>query len=441
MKSTRRSFLATAAGATAAGMGLHVLDVPLLRNRLLAAPVLGNKKLLFIFQRGGMDGIHAVIPRGDNEYNLTNRPTLFVPESEAYDLDNGFAQLHPRAAPLQEVFEAGDLAIVHRVGYNGQSRSHFDSQKYWENGTLDRELEVGIFNRHLAASLAAQGNDFAAVGLASNLMVALRGPTAVTNFERPEEFRFRGTDAVVAKFVGNVPGPGLPGRGFLGFYGGAPSFPEKPYRDALHRTGVAVADAMALLRDGDIEAGGYVPAGGAEYPDGEFGEKLKIAAQLLKSTPVQVLGIDLDGWDTHSGQAGRFDELIYDLAMGFRALSRDLSEIWQDTTVVTMTEFGRTSRENGSRGTDHAEATVLWVGGGAVNGGVYNCDASTWKNGHMFSAEGGRYLAHRTDFRSVLSEIFAGHFGDSEDVLAQTIPNLAQLRADDPVGFEALGIF
>jgi uncharacterized protein (DUF1501 family) len=110
---------------------------------------------------------------------------------------------------------------------------------------------------------------------------------------------------------------------------------------------------------------------------------------------------------------------------------------WDKLIVVTMTEFGRTSEENGSKGTDHAESSVVFVAGGGVKGGVYNCDAATWKQGDMFS-KSGRYLARRTDFRAVFAEIFARHFGDNPALLDEIMPGYTAAAVKTPDTFQYL---
>ena len=116
-----------------------------------------------------------------------------------------------------------------------------------------------------------------------------------------------------------------------------------------------------------------------------------------------------------------------------------MQDQWEDVLIVTMTEFGRTSKENGSRGTDHAESTAMFVAGGGVEGGVYNCDRSNWKNGDMFSTKNGRYLARKTDFRSVFGEIFTDHFGNTWKQLNEVIPTYAQAKKENPGDFKKLG--
>jgi uncharacterized protein (DUF1501 family) len=443
MSMKRREFLKAGAGLSAltAGLvpGLGSFCPPVLQRRILAgvgAPC--DKKLLFIFLRGGMDGINAIIPRGDSSYSTTSRPTLFIPEANGLDLSNGFAQLNPQLARMMDMYTAGDLAVIHRVGYDGQSRSHFDSQQYWENGTLDRDLEVGIFNRLVQNSPALCGEGFAAAGISSGLQVALRGPQPIPNFTDPRDYRFRGTNSDIDKFIGQSPSAGE-GRGLLGFYDGAQDFPNKSYRGTIYGAGVVLTETMTVL-DG-VNPAAYQVSNGAVYPGGQFGTRARIAAQLFKETPVQILGINVGGWDTHTNQTGGYNSRLYDVGTVFQALSLDLQDHWDDLVVMTMTEFGRTSDENGSLGTDHAEAAAMFLAGGGVNGGVYNCDSTTWRNGDMYSTSSGRYLAHRTDFRSIMGEIFRGHFGDSDAVVNAAVPNYDSLASADSLGFTPLGLF
>jgi uncharacterized protein (DUF1501 family) len=151
----RRRFLKS---ALASGV-LGVAPFSLFNQRLHAASGSTTKKMLFVFQRGGNDGVNMVIPRGDAHYNESTRPSLFISENDAHDLGNGFAQLHPRMAPMMDIFNSagitgaegpGNLAVIHRVGYANQSRSHFDSQDYWERGApRNPNVEDGMFYRQI----------------------------------------------------------------------------------------------------------------------------------------------------------------------------------------------------------------------------------------------------------------------------------------------------
>ena len=159
-----------------------------------------------------------------------------------------------------------------------------------------------------------------------------------------------------------------------------------------------------------------------------FFESLKVATlSLLESTGTnnntRIAGTQLNGFDTHNNQGqmvGAQAELLSWLAYGFKSVRTVLSgaaidprgyaSIWDDTLVVTMSEFGRTTIENGSAGTDHAAGGVMFAMGGTVNGGVYNCDSGSWPNGVMFGVQG-RYLQEQTDYRSVFWEILRDHMG------------------------------
>ena len=450
MNINRRTFLR--AGAAAAALAPGILP-GFLAGRGIASPAgSGRKRLIFIFQRGGNDAVNTVIPRGDPQYSLANRPTLFVPENLALDLGNGFAQLHPMLQPVLEIYDSqrltgqpgpGNLAVLHRIGYAGQSQSHFDSQQYWENGVPGQPgLEEGMIYRQVAATMDPLGNRLAAAAMAGSQMVALKGPIPVVTVRDAEQFSFSGSAARVQRFLGRLPAAagGGDGRGLLGVVGGPRDLPAAPYRDLVYGTGLALADAMSIIQAA-VAQGPYSPQNGAQYPASTFGNRLEQAAMLFKRTSLQVVGLNIDGWDTHVNQGqinGYHGSLLLQLAQGFRALFRDLASIWSDLVIVTMTEFGRTSRENASMGTDHAYATAVFVAGGAVRGGVYNCDAGTWAAGDLFS-QSERYVRYRTDYRAVFADIFTRHFGDSPTLLDRVIPGYSTLAQASPAQFTPLG--
>jgi len=446
----RRDFLKIGTLA-AAGYGLDLLRPAPWMGRLLADPPT-DAKMVFIFQRGGNDAVNTVIPYGDPEYSLANRPTLFVPREDAFDLGNDFAGLHPRMAPMAEIYNhtnlngvagPGNLAVIHRVGYAGQSQSHFDSQQYWETGKPgDKTLDEGMIYRQIATGLNPSENRLAAAALSGSQMTALKGTLPIPTIRNPEAFTFSGETARVNKFIGQLPtAPGGPdGTGMLGAYGGPVDFPDKAHRDLVYGTGLALADAINIVQDA-VAQGPHELAGGAVYPDSSFGNKLSDVAMLLKRTPVRILGVNIGGWDTHTGQGqvnGRQGNLLAQVAQGFQALYRDLQDQWDKLIIVTMSEFGRTSRENGSQGTDHGHACAMFVSGGRVQGGVYNCDDTTWSAGDLFSARE-RYLDRRTDFRAVFAEIFKNHFGTDEATLETVIPGYSQAILDNPADFVSLG--
>ena len=444
----RRQFLKTNALALTS-IGLNMVTPTLFQRRLSAASLPKERKMIFIFLQGGNDGLNTVIPRGDRDYNTSNRPSLFIPEAQALDSGNGFAQFHPSLQPMMEVYNhtslngqsgAGNLAVLHRIGYDGQSRSHFDSQHYWQNGIPgDAETEEGMFYRHIAANfdLAQEGNDFLAAGLHSSQLVALKGQSMIPNFSSAQDFNFRAS----SRFLGNEPSfPGAKdGNAILGLYGGPSDNPLKPYRNMVHGAGRSLGRSMTVVQEA-LSQGAYTPENGAVYPNSGIGSKLEEAAMLMKRTPVKIIGMRRGGFDTHQRQGqlnGSHPNLLAEVAQGLQALYLDLQSQWEDLIVVTMTEFGRTSKENGSSGTDHAESSVMFVAGGGVKGGVYNCDASTWEDNAMFNARD-RYLARRTDFRAVFGEIFQRHFGDDAAMMDQLMPGYSIGQLDNPNDFKFL---
>jgi uncharacterized protein (DUF1501 family) len=444
---SRREFLRMNLAAGAAGFAV---SHPFLFNRQVMAAQSGSsaKRMIFIFQRGGNDGINTIIPRGDREYSQRNRPTLHIPETDALDLGNGFAQAHPRLEPMMDMYGngKGSLAMLHRIGYAKQSRSHFDSQNYWEHGVPgDAGLKEGMFFRQLVETLDMSDpkNGFVAASVSSSQLLALRGESPFPSFKAAKRFRLQGNENLANKTLGREATKGKPvPRGVLGLYESDPvmmSDQKKLYTELVQNTGQALGSTLKKVQDASRRA--YEPANGASYPNGDFGQKLQEAAMLIKRTDVKILGLNIGGWDTHAdqGQAnGSHGNRLGEVAQGFQALHLDLQAEWDDVIVVTMTEFGRTSKENAGKGTDHAEASAMFIAGGGVKGGIYNCDESRWKNGDLFS-ENKRYLARKTDFRAVFGEIFRKHFGDDDATLEKVIPGYGEAGVSWPDDFSPLG--
>ena len=447
---TRRNFL-KASGVTGLTLGLNAFAPDLVYRQALAGVGNEDTKLLFVFQRGGNDGVNTCIPHGDPEYNASNRPSLYISEDDSLDLGNNFAALHPMLAPMMEIYNSsslngvdgpGNLAILHRIGYSGQTQSHFDGQAYWENATPGNpDFDEGMFYREVIRRLNPSVNRLAGASISGGQIVALKGDQALPTIRDPSNFNFSGSEARVNKFLGELPSTpeGANGKGLLGLYGGPRDFPGKENREAVFGTGLALADAINIVQAA-VAQGPYVPENGAVYPGGRFGDKLETAAMLFKRTSARICGINIGGWDTHTNQGsiyGSHGNLLTNVAQAFQALYRDFQDDWENLIVVTMTEFGRTSRENGSFGTDHAYATVMFVGGGKVNGGVYNCDASTWSAGDLFS-QSGRYVRRLTDYRAVFAEIFEKHFGNTQADTNFVIPTYQSASAARPNDFVPL---
>jgi uncharacterized protein (DUF1501 family) len=187
----------------------------------------------------------------------------------------------------------------------------------------------------------------------------------------------------------------------------------------LHGTGQETFDAVKMLKAAD--PGKYAPAPGANYPKGRFGDSLRQLAQLIKaSLGVQVAFADISGWDHHVNEGateGQLANVLGDFSQSIAAFWTDLGDLGEDTVVVSMSEFGRTARENGNRGTDHGHANVMFVLGGPVKGGkVYG----RWPGLDQAQLYEGRDLALTTDFRQVIGEAVARHLGNKN--LANVFP-------------------
>jgi uncharacterized protein (DUF1501 family) len=427
----RRSFL-RGCGLTLTGVGLTSLfPTPFLRHAM-AGTTVNDRRLLFIFLRGGNDGLNAVIPHGDPDYNNVNRPTLYIAPGQAIDL-NGFASLHPSLQDMMGLYNAGDLAVVHRVGYPNNSRSHFDGQRVWENGDpTETHLFEGWLYRYIQENMVAAGADLPVLSVQPLSPLILRGDEAFVNIANPDNFDYATSTQKAAKLsdVWRSVSQGLTGL--------------EAYRPLLSQTGVKLADTMDEYESWDqqnwnpvdpITGFSLFPVSAATNQKGlsaasyPFFRSLKVCAlSLLESdgsinNATRIAGTELAGWDTHNNQgqmngaqAARLEWLAY----GFHALHtvlsgaaiepRNYSGIWDKTTIVTLSEFGRTSEENGNFGTDHASASCMFAAGGAVQGGVYNCDGGSWPAGVMFGVDG-RYLQMETDYRSIFWEILRDHMG------------------------------
>lgn len=441
---SRRSFL-RGCGLTLAGFGLtSIFPTPLIQHALAGTPS-SNRRLLFIFLRGGNDGVNAVIPHGDLDYNVTNRPTLWIDPLDAIDL-NGFASFNPALGDMMDVFNAGDLAVIHRAGYPDASQSHFDGQRIWENGDpTQTQLFEGWLYRYIQEGALSAGVDLPVMSIQPTAPVLLRGQEKFVNVANPGAFSYILADPDErAKYAGS----------WRGLY--ADLVGLENYRPVLSQTGVKLADTLdeyaswdqANWNPTDPNSGwSLFPVDQATNDPGfsaesyAFFTSLKVAAlSLLESTGTtngtRIAGTQLAGWDLHNNQLARHAELLSWLAYGFRSLhivlsgvannDRGYTPIWDDTVVVTLSEFGRTTLENGSDGTDHAKASCLFAAGGTVNGGVYNCDSGSWPAGVMLGVDG-RYLAHETDYRSIFWEILRDHMGAATGSVDAVFPSYTGL--------------
>lgn len=465
---TRRAFL-DRSFKVGLGVALSTLvDIPLVIKRALAEGTIGVpgpngkvKKLLFIFLRGANDALNSVIPIQDSAYwnfatgQSSIRPAIAIPPdagtnyttvgacdfpvsgtgptfgyANAIRLGNGFAALHPSLKFLAPAYNAGDLALIHRVGYPRQSRSHFDSQNYWENGNPNNNLSKdGILYRAMVESGLATGTTAAAltgVSIQSSLPLILRGSkAAMTNLTDTSRYNLFGVP-------NNAAGNAKADAAVLA--ANQLAFAEKMNRELLNLQYKNMTDTLSIFADlqdefneangisyvdsevtdgdfpyrlfptGNATNGGYTrPGGGVDAQKYvvdtgaySFFRNLRAAAVILNKTDAIVAGTEFGGFDTHSNQGGitgSHSNLQRRIAWAVYALRKYFSTYadradWSNVVVVTLSEFGRTTVQNSDLGTDHAEAGVMFVAGGPIRGsgkgnpsGVFGCHPTDSFNG------------------------------------------------------------
>lgn len=378
--STRRVFLRDQALAMF-GVGM----APAWLQRAAASSRQSKKVLVAIFQRGAADGLSIVAPCGDAGY-ASARPGLALQRQDCLDLD-GFFGLHPNLGTMHGMFAEKKLAIVHATGSPNATRSHFDAQDYMESGTPGvKSTRDGWINRALLAD--PQASPVRAVSMGPALARSLRGAAPAVAVNNVKDFAVK--DAMA-------------GAEYMARY-------EASLDTELKGTGKETFEAIRLLDK--LRKSAYVPENGAVYPRGKLGASLQQIAQLIKSdVGLEVAFADMGGWDTHVNQANLMGNLTREFGEALGAFYRDMGAGMNGITVVTMSEFGRTVRENGTRGTDHGHANVMFAMGGGVKGGkVYG----EWPGLEREQLHEGRDLKVTTDFREVLGAAVRFHDGRSD---------------------------
>ena len=382
---TRRGFMK---GGALALVGTSVVPSFLTRSIYaeMTTAAANKKKLVVIFQRGACDGLNVVVPYTEKNY-YSMRPTIAIQPNEVIDL-NGFFGLHPQMAAFKPLYDQGHLAIVHAVGSPDPSRSHFDAQDYMESGTPGVKVTPdGWLNRALQTEpLTGKPTAFRAVALGTDVPRTLQGKVPAIAVANLADF----------SVAGKGPQTSSISNAFQAMY-------DESTDAVLHGTGEETFEAVKMLKAADPAK--YQPAAGVSYPNTAFGNSMKQIAQLLKANlGVEAAFSDIGGWDTHQNQGGANGQL----ANRLKEFSETIAAFWQDMgsdqeniTLVTMSEFGRTARQNGTGGTDHGHANVMFVLGGAVKGGkIYG----KWPGVADEQLNEGRDLKVTTDFRNVLGE-------------------------------------
>lgn len=386
------------------GLGLVSFGLdPLFLNRAVyAASASGRssqaRTLVCLFQRGAVDGLNMIVPHGDSFY-YRERPRIAVPRDQVVDLD-GHWGLHPRLASLLPLWKNGSLAVVPAAGSPDGTRSHFDAQDYMESGTPGiKATSDGWLNRHCQHDVEHAATPFRAVAFGPQLPRILAGsaPSLAIDDLRAFGVREPGRGRGADEKLNSV---------FERLYGGTTT-------GLLASSSEEGFDAVRMLREANPSR--ISPEHGAEYPRGKFGDSLRQIAQLIKAgLGLEIAFADLGGWDTHVNQGadqGQLATRLDELGRGLAAFTTDLGERMRDVVVLTMSEFGRTVRENGTGGTDHGHGTTMMVLGGDVSGGKV---LGEWPGLDPAARYEGRDVPVTTDFRDLFGEVLTAHLGATD---------------------------
>jgi uncharacterized protein (DUF1501 family) len=412
----RRQLLQAAAAAglvwTAVGRNAMAASTTQASHRLP-----GNQRLIVVFLRGAVDGLSIVVPYGEGAYYQQRSSIALARPGQdggVLDLDGHFG-LNPNLAALMPLWQAGRLAFVQASGSPDPTRSHFDAQDYMESATPGRKnTPDGWLNRLLGAEppVVLQASAGAHAGVTRGISVGATlpriwaGPNPVANIAN-------GARATKPTLLDR---PQV-SKAFDSLYSGDDAM-SRAYRES-QQSRAEVNEAMTPAAMAQEQ---MVANGGAPLPNG-FPDDAARLAQLMRRDPnVQIAFLALGGWDTHVNQGGAKGQLanrLQPLGQGLAELATRLGPAFDDTTILVISEFGRTVRQNGTGGTDHGHGNVMWALGGNIAGGKVH---GRWPGIDASSLYEGRDLAVTTDFRQVLAGVCAYNLGLSDRQLASVFP-------------------
>jgi uncharacterized protein (DUF1501 family) len=297
-------------------------------------------------------------------------------------------------AAFEQVFREKRMGIVHGIGSPNTTRSHFDAQDYMESGTpFKKGTPSGWLNRAVGMLGHEAATPFQAVSLTSSLPRSFYGDNPSLAISNLQDFNIQ--------MRGNQASANMAAKNFEDLY-------DQTSSELLKNTGKESFEAIKMLQKTDTK--NYKPANGAVYPTSSLGNSLKQIAQLIKmNVGLEVAFAESGGWDTHFNQGtdtGIFARNVNDLSESIMAFWTDMGTLQDDVTVMTMTEFGRTVKQNGTGGTDHGRASCNFILGNDVKGGLVHGKVAPLS---VENLEDGRDLAVTTDFRSVFSEVAEKH--------------------------------
>lgn len=394
----RRNFLtqmALGAGATLIPVGYDSLVAQNLNSSNRGR----RKRLVTIFLRGAVDGLSVVVPHQEaNYYEL--RPRIAIPypgkKSGAIDL-NGFFGLHPQLSELMPSWQQKNLAFVNCCGSPEVTRSHFEAQDNIESGVPGlKSAPDGWLNRLLGTLPKDMPTQALNVGnttpriLQGNLAIAHLRPG--NNAARPTQVDRPEINAAFASLYKN--------------------------NSELNQAFLEGNQSRQIILK-ELEKEMMAASRGAGSANKFVGSAARVARLMVSDARTQLAFMEVGGWDSHVGQKSLLDRNLANLGKGLRTLTEGLGDIYNDTVILVISEFGRTVAENGNLGTDHGRGNAIWLLGGAINGGkVYG----EWTGLEEADLHQKRDLKITTDFREVIGTVLKEHMELSDSAIAQVFP-------------------
>lgn len=420
---SRRNLLRQTLAGTAltAASGLGGIRLALAQGNA-AMPAAGTRpaRLVVVLLRGAADGLSIVVPHGEAAYYQARGSIAVARPGEAdgaLPLTPLFG-LHPALAPLMPLWQAGQMGFVQASGSHDPTRSHFDAQDYMESATPGRKSTPDGWLNRLAAVLAGPG----ATAEAQRLLALNLGPVPPRIFAG---------EAAVASLA---TGPSAVTRAVLDRPRYAEAFGQLYGGD--DRLSLAVREATATRREimSQLMSDDPKADAGSLALNGLSRDTARLGQLMARDARIRLAFVPVGGWDTHANQGngrGQLANRLTLLAQALDALVHGLGDQLPHTSILVLSEFGRTVRQNGTNGTDHGHGNVAWLIGGGVRGGQVH---GAWPGLEASALHEGRDLAVTTDFRDIVADLLERRFRLSDRALAQVLPGMDQRRVTGVVG-------
>jgi uncharacterized protein (DUF1501 family) len=394
-----------------------------------------GKTFIKVFQRGGADGLH-LFPKVNDPFYYQYRPNLAVeaPNQQdgntAIDLGSSVRAMNPNLALLQEIWDSGNMMIAPSTSFDGANRSHFDCQRWIGTGAEDNFID-GYLNRYLQEASTSSHQLRGAVLGKSSLSTEIRGEVRVPVIESGDRYSLESNlfcegsgceDNQLTELMREI---------------SSHDVDLSVVENSVRETQRVMLDTITEVQRASVD---YTPsAGGLDYSNSSLGRGLRLCAQLIKAgVPLEVAALDWNiGWDTHSNQIAGGANPFSDANFGYHnrmaqgaedmlTFFRDMGPDMQDIVVLFGSEFGRTKRENGSRGTDHGSGGAWWAFGGPVRQ-QFAQDVDSIDDTVIGRAN---QLPVVTSYRDIVGEIMVRHMNMDEALITTLFPghNFNDLR-------------